>query len=140
MIQWVKSNWKRKAVYIPAIIFVSMFVGFLFGAGEPEVVTETKTETKVVEKKVEVTPKSCIKALDYAEAIITGPAARTALRSVDLVNLIPLAFEAGSTYDESLVNQITNELDNITAATEADTSELEENLEQYNLNAAKCRG
>lgn len=84
-------------------------------------------------------PEACIKALDAAEALVTGPLAEQMDDSVVVAGLVPEAYLAGANNDNAAANSIINSLDEVTARTNARNEEIEELGSQYRSAAEECR-
>lgn len=136
----VPAKRRRRWVAPTAIGAVALLAGVGIGAAgeKTEVVTvEAEPITKTVTEEVEVTPQSCLDALDSAETLITT-ATDVGLLASEFIDFIPRAFEAGMNYDAVEAEAIITEMDAKTAEVEAmDATALRADLD---AKTAQCRG
>ena len=118
---------------------VALVFGLLIGsAGEPEPVT--KTVTKVIEKKVEgPVPVTCIKALDKAEAIITGPAANMVGYGGEWAGIASDILAAWMENDVTMLDGMDEKMISINNSSGKDAKELDRLIPQYNNYSDACR-
>ena len=88
---------------------------------------------------VSVTPQSCIDALDTSEELVAGPVIRMTDRSLELLDMVSRAFEAGLYGDSAGAQSIITDLNTMTEDIKADNEVISELADDYQKQSQDCR-
>ncbi len=122
------------AALVAGIVIGSSGASSTAEVAEPQVKTVTKTKT-VTE---EVTPQSCLDAIEASEGI-ADQAIRFTDASTKWPNLVSRALQAGMAMDVAEVKNITADIEGITADYEDITVDTQQLVSDFNTTSADCQ-
>lgn len=103
---------------------------------EPQV--KTVTQTRTVTDRVEVTPQSCLDAIDAAEAISVQTRDYVEL-TTDLPQMIVSAAKAGMSMDAAALEAVTTDMNDFSSDTKSITAKIGPLVNDFNSAKASCQ-
>jgi hypothetical protein len=120
-------------------LLLAVTIGVVIGAsGSTAETAAPVVKTKTVTETVEVTPQSCLDALDAAEGVVSSAADYVNL-TVQWPRLVLRALRAGVNMDMTAVDNITADINGLTADTRAITADVRPQVKQFNSAEDACR-